>query len=182
MVEFPLHTMESAPGESRAVMAAARERYGVLPNLHRALAESPSALAGFEMLRETFRASSLSPVEQEVVYLTVAHANRCHYCTAQSGTFDAGADAAEAAEAIREHRVIRDARLQALRRFTAAVVRERGWVSQETTADFLGAGFTRENLLDVMCGVALGTMAGYTSHIAATPVDPPPGAGTRLDS
>ena len=51
--------------------------------LHRVLAEAPIA---YEAYLETFRlfteASSLTPLEQQIVMMTVNVTNECHYCTA----------------------------------------------------------------------------------------------------
>lgn len=164
MLELPLHALDTA----RHLAAPSQQG---LSNLQRTLAEAPAALAGFEALREAFAASSLTPLEREVVYAAVAKANQCHYCTAHAGAFDAGDEAAAAVAAIHAERPLGDRRLQTLRRFAVLVARERGWVPGDAIEDLLGEGFTRENVLDVVCGVALVTMSSYTNHIAATPLE-----------
>lgn len=171
MLAFPLHTLDTAPDASRPILAETRKNCGTLPNLLRTLAESPAALEGFERLREAFARSSLSPLEQQVVYLAVSQTNVCHYCTTQLGIFDDSEAARSAAAAIREERAIPDRRLQALRRFAAAMTVERGWVSDATVATLTEVGYTRENILDTITGIALVTMSSYTNHIAATPID-----------
>jgi uncharacterized peroxidase-related enzyme len=171
MIEFPMHTLGTAPISSRALLAQAGSSGIEPPNLVRALAEAPAALAGFHQLRSAFAGSSLSPLEQEVVYLTVAKANACHYCTAQTGAFAEGSEAEAAAEAIRTERPLRSPRLQALRRFALAMTEQRGWVSDTHIEDFLAAGFTRPQVLEVISGIALGTLSSYVNHVAATPLD-----------
>jgi alkylhydroperoxidase family enzyme len=171
MNEFPLHTMDAAPEASRKVLAEIGESENKLPNLFRTLAESPAALSGFDQLRRTFAQSSLSPLEQQVVYLTVAQANGCHYCTAQTGMFDDSATARDAAQAILDDRPLADRRTQTLRRFADQVARQQGWVAGDAVEAFLGAGYTQAQVLEVICGVALATFSSYTNHIAATPVD-----------
>jgi alkylhydroperoxidase family enzyme len=66
-----------------------------------------------------------------------------------------------------------DARLEALREFTVAVVRQRGLLDDAQVAAFLGAGFSRRHILDILVGVAQKTMSNYVNHFADTPVDPP---------
>jgi alkylhydroperoxidase family enzyme len=81
------------------------------------------------------------------------------------------AQAGEIASAIRQGQRLEDRRLQALRRFTAMMVEQRGWVPDGQVESFLNAGFTRENLLEVMTGIALVTLSSYANHVTATPVD-----------
>lgn len=171
MIEFPLHTLSTAPAPSRAILSQAGSQDADAANLIRTLADSPAALAGFQNLRMAFAGSSLRPVEQEVVYLTAARANACHYCTSQTGAFDDSPEAEAAADAIRGERVIRNPRLQALRRFTLAVTDQHGWVSESEVEQFLAAGFTRAQVLEVISGVALATLSSYVNHIAATPIE-----------
>lgn len=74
-------------------------------------------------------------------------------------------------DAIRQDKPIDDAELDAVRRFTRAVVAERGWVPDAELNDFLGAGFTRRQVLDVLTGVTMKTLSNYTNHLAHTPLD-----------
>jgi alkylhydroperoxidase family enzyme len=47
----------------------------------------------------------------------------------------------------------------------------RGWVPEAGVESFLRAGFTRENLLEVITGIALVTLSSYANHVSATPLD-----------
>jgi alkylhydroperoxidase family enzyme len=171
MIEFPLHTLSTAPAPSRAILAQAGSGGTAAPNLMRALADAPAALAGFQQLKSAFAGSSLTPLEQEIVYLSVAKTNACHYCTTQTGSFDASPEAEAAAHAIRAERPLGDPRLQALRRFTLILTEQRGWVSDAHVEDFLAAGFTRPQVLEVISGIALATLSSYVNHVVATPLD-----------
>jgi alkylhydroperoxidase family enzyme len=139
--------------------------------MYRVLADSPVGLDAYERLSESFTESSLTPLEQQVVYLTAAHKNRCHYCTTLKPVLSAGEGAIAVLDAIREERLLSDQRLQALRSLTAALVEQRGWVSNEMVEMFLDTGFDRSQILEVITGIALVTMSSYSNHVAATPVD-----------
>jgi alkylhydroperoxidase family enzyme len=171
MTQFPLHTLSTAPAPSRAILAQAMSGERQAPNLLRALAEAPAALSAFQQLQSTFATSSLTPLEQEVVYLSAAKSNACHYCVTQSGMFDESPEAEAASDDIRTERPLPTARLQALRRFTIAVTEQRGWVSDRDIDDFMEAGFNRSQVLEVICGVSLANLSSYVNHVAATPVD-----------
>ncbi len=171
MIEFPLHTLSTAPAPSRAILAQAGSSGTEPPNLMRALADAPAALAGFQQLKAAFAGSSLTPLEQEVVYLSAAKNNACHYCTAQVGVFDASPEAEAAVHAIRTERPLANPRLQALRRLTLILTEQRGWVSDMDVENFLAAGFSRPQVLEVISGIALATLSSYVNHVVATPLD-----------
>jgi len=74
-------------------------------------------------------------------------------------------------EAIRTDQPIQDARLEAPRRFTTAIVEQRGWASETDVEACLDAGFTNAQILEVIVGVSFKTLSNYTNHIADTPLD-----------
>jgi uncharacterized peroxidase-related enzyme len=171
MTRFQLYDLETAPQPSRAILAEMGAHDGEIPNLVRTLAESPAALDAYRQLGTLLANSTLTPSEQQVVYVTAAHANHCHYCTVPNPMFGETAEAGEIASAIRQGQRLGDTRLQALRRFTAAMTEHRGWVPEHDVESFLKAGFTRENLLEVITGIALVTLSSYANHVTATPID-----------
>ena len=172
-VSFTLHTAQTAPEASRPVLEGAAKAFGFVPNLHAVLAEAPAALEGYSALWDVFARSSLSPAEQQVVYLSANYENACRYCMAGHSVLAKLAGLpAQAIEAVREGRPIEDAKLEALHRFTALVVRERGWVPEAEVEAFLAAGYGRQQLLEVVLGVAVKTLSNYTNHLAETPLDP----------
>lgn len=171
-VSFTLHTSASAPEASQPVLEATAKSFGFVPNLHAVLADAPAALAGYAALWEIFAGSSLSPAEQQVVYLTANYENECRYCMAGHSVLAQHAGVpAQALAAIRDGGPIEDARLEALHRFTTAMVANRGWVPEAEVEAFLTAGFSRQQVLEVILGVAVKTISNYTNHIAETPLD-----------
>ncbi|WP_256936082.1 carboxymuconolactone decarboxylase family protein [Caballeronia sordidicola] len=74
-------------------------------------------------------------------------------------------------EALRAGVPLPNAKLEALHRFTTLVVRDRGFVPEVDIVAFLAAGYTRQNVLEVVLGVAAKVMSNYTNHLAHTPLD-----------
>ncbi|MBI3697723.1 MAG: carboxymuconolactone decarboxylase family protein [Acidobacteria bacterium] len=172
MTLFPTHTLQSAPEGSREVLNAARERFGMIPNLLGILAESPTALKVYFTVANLFSESSLSPVEQQVVLLAVSFENRCEYCVAAHSMLARHVGAGDdVVDALREGKEIHNPRLEALRQFTRSVVQQRGWVAGPEVHRFVDAGFTRAQVFEVLVGVAQKTISNYANHLAGTPVD-----------
>lgn len=172
MPDFKLHDMDSAPGDSRPFLEAAEEKFGFVPNVLKIQAEAPALLEGYMTLSQIYAKSSFSAAEQQIILMCVSYANNCQYCMAAhtGGAKQSGADV-EAIEAIRKGGEIPDQRLDALCSFVRSVVDQRGWVPGETVEAFLEAGYSRQNVLEVILGIAVKTMTHYVNHMADTPLD-----------
>lgn len=67
MKEFKLHTVESAPEKSKAMLAGAVKQMGVIPGLYAVMAESPEILKAYQELHQLFTATSFNAEELTVV-------------------------------------------------------------------------------------------------------------------
>lgn len=173
-MSYPVHTIETAPEPARETLNAARKAYGFVPNLLAVMAEAPALVKGYTTLSRIFEEASFSPAERQVVLLTASFENACTYCVAAHSVI-AGMQKVpdDVIQAIRGNRPIPDARLEALRRYTAAVVAKRGWADAADTAAFEAVGYTRQQALEVVLGIGLKTLSNYMNHVAQTPLDAP---------
>ena len=48
----------------------------------------------------------------------------------------------------------------------------RGRVGDEALGEFLEAGYTQQNALDVVLGVSLASLCNYANNLANTPINP----------
>ena len=64
-------------------------------------------------------------------------------------------------------------RLEALRRFTVAVLDHRGAVPDEELDAFLAAGWQPRHALDVVLGVGTYTISTFANRLTGAPLDPP---------
>ena len=78
---------------------------------------------------------------------------------------------ADVIDALRNNTPIADPKLEALRSFAAVINETRGWPSESQVAAFLDAGYTSQNVLEVILGTSLKVMSNYTNHVAETEVD-----------
>lgn len=173
MVEFPCHEIATAPEAARPMLeAAAREMGGMLPNLYRYMAESPELLDGYRRLRSLLMKTSLSPVEQELAQLVISFENGCTYCMAgHSMRAKAIGMTADAIAALRAGESLADPKLEALRRFTRAMVRERGHLADGEVEAFLAAGYSRQNVFEVILALGAKVLTNYANHLAGTPLN-----------
>jgi AhpD family alkylhydroperoxidase len=170
---FTLYTVDNAPAASRPLLAATAKAWGFVPTLHATLAESPVALQAYDTLFGLVARSTLTPVEQQVAFMTSNVFHGCEYCTAGHTFLSRKAGMDEAVlQALRNGAPITgDLRLEALRSFTLAVLRERGFAGDAAVRSFLAAGYTRENLLEVVTIIATKVISNYTNHLTHTPLE-----------
>ncbi len=173
MSRFAPHTTATAPEGARELLTQVTDKYGFLPNLMATMAESPELAKAYALLGDLFGQTGFTPAEQQVVLLTISRLNGCDYCMAAHSTI-AGLQKvpADVVQAIRNDEPIADSRLEGLRRFTTAVVEQRGWVSEAQVEAFLAAGFEKRRVFDLILGAAMKTLSNYTNHVAETPLDP----------
>lgn len=173
MNTFTTHTLESAPQDSQAVLKGAQQGLGFIPNLYANMAESPAVLNAYTTLAGNFEKSSFSATEQQVVLLTTSVLNNCEFCVAAHSVIAKQMQKVDAdvVNAVRDGDAIADNKLEALATFTKAIVNDRGQVTGKPVDDFLAAGFTKAQALEVVLGVTMKTLSNYTNHLTETVVN-----------
>ena len=82
MARLTLHTLETAPADSRPFVERAIANNGFLPNLIGVLANAPVALETYLTVSGINARSSLTLAEREVVQITAARIHHCDFCVA----------------------------------------------------------------------------------------------------
>lgn len=173
-MDFKLHTPDTAPEGAKKVLSQAKEAFGFVPNLLAIMGEAPALAKGYLALTEAFNETSFSPAERQLILLAASRENGCTYCVAAYSVMAEAENVSdEIIERFRDDKPVEDQKLEALRTFAKAVVKSRGWPSEKDTKAFFGAGYGKQQLLEVILGVGLKTLSNYTNHIADTPLDKP---------
>ena len=172
MTTFTIHNTDSAPTNSKALLDEVQTRYGQIPNVYAVLAEAPIAVEAYDVLADLMMRSSFTPTERHIVWFTLNAYHGCHYCMAAHTFLAKGEkvadDVIETARAVGSYD---DPKLEALRVFTLELAENRGWAAPEALDAFLAAGFTKQNVLEIVVAIAHKVVSNYTNHIVATPVD-----------
>jgi uncharacterized peroxidase-related enzyme len=172
MTSLPLHSRESAPEGSHAIMDAYVSRFGFVPNLVSIMATSPATLNGYATGYGLMGETAFTPAEQQLIFLAVSRANGCRYCVAAHSMAGKMSGLEEAAiQAVRDGRPVLDPKLAAIVEFATKVVTKRGHVHRQDIETFLTAGHSQAQILEIILGVAVKTISNYMNHIAETPLD-----------
>lgn len=163
---FPTHTLESAPAGSRPLMESTIAHLGQLSEPVARLAESPEMFGGFLQASDLFEASTLDPLSREVVVMTIATRNGCRVCiTMHTGRLRQMAAEPGLIQALRAGEPLDDPRLEAVRQFTLRALATTGEVPEAEIEEFLAAGFTTRNALEVVLGIGTYTMSTFANRL-----------------
>jgi alkylhydroperoxidase family enzyme len=173
MSAFPVHSIESAPQDSRAALETLRAAFGFIPNIAGAMASSSVLVRSLPGLFKNVHTGSFSEPQIQAILLTNAVTNACTYAVALH-TFLALKEQVEPmdVEAIRRGRLPQDLQLAALSRLAKTLIEKRGRVAEQDEKQFLGAGFRRDHLLEVITVVAASTITNYTGNVTNPPLEP----------
>ena len=172
MTAFTIHTVDTAPEDSKAMLEGAKKQMGMVPNLFGVLAESPSTLQAYQQLHQAFLDTSFNPEELTVVWQTINVEHECGYCVpAHTGIAHSMKVDPALTEALRNKEAMPNAKLQALQDATLSIVRNRGNISEAELAAFYAAGYGQQQVLEIILGLSQKVISNYTNHVAKTPVD-----------
>jgi uncharacterized peroxidase-related enzyme len=165
--------VDTAPEKSRPLLEKIQESFKFIPNLYGVFANSPVMLEGYLGLEGAFEKGSLSAVERSIVLLAVSVENSCKYCTAAHSTVLKAFlhVPAEIVSAVRSNLPLPDPKLNSLVVLTREIVSKRGHLEAQTIEDFLASGYRKDQIQEVLIGVALKTMSNYLDHISPTELD-----------
>lgn len=174
MADFKLHDAQTAPEGAKPFLEHSQKNFGMIPGLHAVMAESPQVLEAYQKLHQLVLDSDFNNDEKTVVWQTINVENACHYCVpAHTGIAKMMDVSDDIVNALRDETPLPDEKLEALRRFTLAVMRKQGNVSTKDLEAFYEAGYGKRQVLDVILVLSQKTMSNYINHIADTPVDAP---------
>lgn len=160
--------------KTNEILEDAKKSLGFIPNMYAKMGGNTALLDAYTYSYNSFRANSgFTPVEQEVVFLSVAYENNCEYCmAAHSFVGDIMTKVpAEVTNAIREGQQIPDVKLAALSKLTRLLTANRGNVSQEEIDAFLAVGYSESQVLGIIAGIAVKTLSNYSNHNTAPELD-----------
>jgi uncharacterized peroxidase-related enzyme len=171
---LPAQSLSSESTRIRGVLEQAKEQVGFLPNMYANMVNSPGLLETYLFGYDRFRKESgFSPAEQEVVFLTISRENKCHYCVAAHSMLAEKVSKVptDVIEAIRNGTTIADPRLAAVRDMTRTLLEKRGWPDRKDVGRFVSAGFTENQVLEIVLAVAVKTLSNWSNHMFETRVD-----------
>jgi uncharacterized peroxidase-related enzyme len=164
-------TREEASPAAQEIFDAVKSQLGKVPNVFVAMAHSPNALKSYLEFNEHQTKGSLNPKEVEAVNLAASESNRCPYCQAAFTTIAKMKGFSDEEAVQLRAGTIDEQKLRALTRLTRAITESRGRNVDEELRDFESAGYTKENLVDVVALIAARTFTNYLYAVGDMEID-----------
>lgn len=172
MKTIQVPTRDQVSPANQALFDQLRKGLGMVPNLYATLALSEHALGNYLALQNA--KSSITDKAREVVNLVVSQVNGCQYCLAAHTAIGGmvGLTPEQILE-IRRGGASFDTRLDALAKLVKSIATERGHADTALVQAFFDAGWTPENLVDVIVVIGDKTVTNYLHATTQVPVDFP---------
>ncbi len=170
--QFVVPTRETVSPANQGIFDQLKKGLGMVPNLYATLAHSGTALGDYLTLQN--RKTSLSGKQREVINLAVSQVNECEYCLAAHTVLGkmAGFEPKQIIE-IRGGRATFDTQLDTLAKFVRETVANRGKPSETAKAELFAAGYTAENVVDIVIAIGDKIITNYLHGITQVAIDFP---------
>ena len=172
MTNFTVPTRGEVSENNQAIFNQLEKGLGFVPNLYAYYAKNETALGDYLALQN--RKSTLKAKEREVINLVTSQINGCKYCqSAHTALGKMNGFTEDQIIELRKGSASFDSKLDALVKFTASVVENKGNATQESKDTFFEVGYTEANLIDVIIVVGDKVISNYIHNLTGFPIDFP---------
>ncbi len=173
MSRVPLIDPAQTDGSVRTSLDRIGNAFGTVPNMFRAVANSPAALQSMWGAFGAFSTGALGPALSEQLAVAVADRNGCRYCLAAHTALGLGAGVSE--QGMRDAQSVRadDPRVRALLAFAVDLVDRRGAVDADDVQRLRDHGWSDREIVEAIAQVALNLFTNYINIALDVPVDFP---------
>lgn len=173
MTRITLIDPHNATGTTGAQLAEITAAFGVVPNMFKAVANSPAALASMWGSFGALGGGRLGAKLAEQIAVATADRNACHYCLAAHTGLGrkAGATVEEMAEAQAGRSA--DPRTRAALQFAIKMVETRAGVTADDVDALRSTGFDDGEIVEIIAHIALNLFTNYVNVALNVPVDFP---------
>ena len=172
MKTITVPTRETVSAANQQIFDALTKKLGKVPNLFATMALSENGLATYLGLANA--KSSLKAKEKEVINLAVSQANGCEYCSAaHTALAKLNGFSDDQILEIRSGAASFDSKYDILAKLSVNFVETKGKPDAALLDAFYAAGYTEENLVDLITVIADKTITNYLFGATRIPVDFP---------
>jgi uncharacterized peroxidase-related enzyme len=161
-----IQPVTQAEGKAKEMLDGVQKMLGSTPNLFTTFANAPAALQAYLGMVSSLGGGVLDKKLREQLAVSVAAWNGCNYC-ASAHVFLGGKAGVEREE------LVANSKTQAALNFARALSETRGKVSDDTFATVRAAGFSDEEIIEIVAHVAMNTFTNFFNNAAKTEIDFP---------
>jgi uncharacterized peroxidase-related enzyme len=173
MSRLAIPARDDVPEASKTILDGVHKQLGIVPNMFRLIASSPAALQGFTANNGALL-KALDVKTRERIALAVAQANGCDYCLSAHSYLGLNLARITPEEvALNRKGESGDPKADAVVRFAAKVVRERGHVTDADIKAVRDAGFSDGQIVEIIAVTAENVFTNLLNVVAETDIDFP---------
>jgi alkylhydroperoxidase family enzyme len=163
----------SIPAEGKEFAQELSGVFGFVPNLGYALAAEPAVLEVYIKMLQALGETTLDPIAQQVALGSASRANAADYAIAVHSTLAARLGApADVVETLRHGGSFKDPKLEAVRRFAAAIASKRTQVSDSDVNALKAAGYDHRAAVAIALAAGAKTLVNTVAHLSRPEIDP----------
>lgn len=171
-ITFSVPTRADVSANNQGVFDNLQKGLGFIPNLYAYYAKNETALGDYLTLQN--RKSTLKAKEREVINLVTSQINGCRYCqSAHTALGKMNGFTDEQIIEIRKGSASFDTKLDALAKFTASTVENRGRATEKSKVAFFTAGYDEANMIDVVVVIGDKIISNYLHNLTGLEIDFP---------
>jgi uncharacterized peroxidase-related enzyme len=175
MSTLPQIDPAEAAGEAAALLTQVRKSIGSVPNMAKAMANSPALLKGWMGLSDALADGVLPAAVRERLSLATAEYNGCTYCLSAHVFLAKNVAKLDGSEIERaRHADSADPHVAALLALSDAIARSRGTIDETAIKTARAAGVTDAEIAEVIGNLALNILTNYFNIVAGTDNEFPP--------
>ena len=173
MSRIPEITDAEAGAEVLALFQTAQSQMGLVPNVFRAMAQSPVVLSSFMNMQAALEGGILDRKFVQRIAVLVAQFDRSSYCLAVNTAVGLHVGLTDPELKKARHAQAADKKDQAGLQFVLALLEKRGAVDDTDFAPLLEAGYSTREISEVIGNVTWNLFANYFNLAAQTTPDFP---------
>ena len=173
MSHLPLVSPASTSGDQEMLFNQINGVFGTVPNMFKAIGNSSAALESMWTSFGALGKGVLGAKLGEQIAVLVADINRCEYCLAAHTVLGQNAGVSAEDMAAAQAGNSSDPKVQTALNFAAKLVKERASISPPDIDAVRNAGFSDEEIAEMLAHVALNIFTNYTNVAFDVPVDFP---------
>jgi len=164
--------MDSVPVDGKELVAGMAGVFGFVPNLGYALGAEPAVLDVYIKMLQALSHTVLEPIAQQVALGAASHVNGADYAVAVHATLASRLGASkEIVNTIRNGGSFSDPKLEAVRRFTAAIASKRTQISDSDVKALVAAGYDRRAAVALALAAGAKTLVNAVAHLSRPSID-----------
>jgi uncharacterized peroxidase-related enzyme len=161
-----------ATGKAKELLDGVKAKLGIVPNMTKVMADSPSVLEAYLGFSGALAGGHLNAKLREKLALLTAQENRCNYCLSAHTAI--GKMVGLQPEQIVESRSGQgDGKETAVLTFAKRVLATKGQVSEQEIATVRAAGYSDGDIAEIIAHVALNVFTNYFNVAADVDIDFP---------